>query len=408
MTSPRNLSLAYVGSVVPDRASFDGPAFSRAGNLFQENLIASMEKAGLPFALVLSQRPIRAFPNSRTLWMSTDRTSLASGRSVQLLPFLNLPLLRPITVGLSLVFSLITWKIKQDHDADGVVICYNLTEPSGLFILFAARLIGAKAIAAVLDINIPGQTIAPTLSRRLDFTLQKLLIPRFDGIIVVNRRIAEDFAPKTPYIRVEGGVNQEVLEHFRQSRSRSKNPDDLFTIVSAGSLDEANGFVELLQAFALLESDKYRLRIAGKGPLRSLVEEAATRDPRIEYCGYLPFADVLRLYDTGDILINMRLTHRIDTSYFFPSKTMEYLASGIPVISTCTGHIAEEYSGFCYLLREETPEALAQMIEHVASLEPEARLLGGAKAKEHIRLHNSWEAQGKRIVEFIRTIVTRR
>lgn len=340
--------------------------------------------------------------------MGTDKAYLAGGQFVQFLPFLNLPLLRPLTVGLSLVFWLIIWRAKQNRDADRAIICYNLTEPSGLFILFAARLIGAKAIAAILDINIPGQTITPTLSRRLDFTLQKRLIPRFDGVIVVNKRIAEDFAPKTPYIRVEGGVNQEVLEHFRRSRNGSKKPDDLFTIVSAGSLDEANGFIELLQAFALLKDEKYRLRIAGKGPLKSLVEDAATRDPRVEYCGYLPFADVLRLYDTADILINMRLTHRIDTSYFFPSKTMEYLASGVPVITTCTGHVAEEYFEFCYLLREETPEALAQMIEYVASLDPEERLLRGAKAKEHIRTHNSWEVQGQRIAGFIRATVARR
>ncbi len=31
---------------------------------------------------------------------------------------------------------------------------------------------------------------------------------------------------------------------------------------------------------------------------------------------------------------------------------MEYLASGVPVISTCTGHVEEEFGAFTYLLRE--------------------------------------------------------
>lgn len=397
-----SVALAYVGAVVPDQPAFHTDAFSRAGNMFQENLLVAMKDAGLPASLILSQRPLRAFPNSRTICAAHSRVHL-NGLTISLLPFLNLPFIRPLTVGLVVLVSLLFWGWHQ-RKSNRVVLTFNLTEPSGLFTLVGSRLIGAKAIAAVTDINVPGQTVSATLARRLDFWLQRRLIPRFDGLIVVTKRIIEDFAPDKPFVRIEGGVNGAVLQRFDAHPGKFTGGSP-FTIVAAGSLDEANGFIELLEAFSLLPGDNYCLRIAGAGPLEGMIRRAAEEDVRIQYCGYLPLDEVLALYQTADVLVNMRVTQRIKTDYFFPSKLIEYLASGIPVITTCTGHVEEEYAEIAFLLKDETPEALARIIEHVASMDPRLRAQKGQAAREYIRTRNTWEAQGHRVVEFIRSEV---
>lgn len=401
----KKIALAYVGAVVPDRPPFnDDAAFSRAGNMFQENLLAAMKESGLPPSLILSQRPLRAFPRVSVLWVSAEKAELPNNLSVDLLPFINLPILRPIIVGLAVVAHLIRWSWRQQKETRKVVYTYNLSEPPELFTFIGARLIRAKIIASVNDIYIPGDLVPNTVSRRLDFWLQKKLIPYLDGLVVVSEHIIKDFAPFARFIRIEGGVAQKVLERSAPFASRSKRIDAPFTIVSAGSLTEANGFVALLESFSLLDGKGYRLRIAGTGPLEERVKQAAHEDSRIEYCGYLDFDGVWTLYQSADVLINMRLTKKIKTDYFFPSKIFEYLASAVPVISTCTGHIEEEYADMVFLLREETPLALAQMIEQVAALPFEARARKGQTAREHIRTHNSWEVQGQRVVKFIQAI----
>ena len=396
------IALAYVGSVLPESDVLDQVAFSRAGNMFQENLLAALGGAGIPASLILSQMPIRSFRNSSAIGFLGRSVPLASGMSVRLVPFVNLPYLRPITVGLVVVANLLSWGWQQRDEPNRIVFTYNLTEPSGLFTLVGARLIGAKAIAAVIDVNVPGETVPATWARRLDFWLQRQLIPRFDGIVVVNQQISQDFAPHVPYIRIEGGLQDEVLNRLLAPRACEERTDDTFTIVSVGSLDDFNGFTELLEAFSLIPGKRFRLRIAGDGPLKGSVCQAAARDPRIEYCGYLPFDQVLGLYETADVLINMRLTQRIKTEYFFPSKMMEYLGCGVPVITTCTGHVEEEYGDFVFLLKDEGPRGLAHMIEYVASLDPTIRAEKGKAAQQHIRSHSTWEAQGQRIAEFIR------
>lgn len=400
-SSKSDVALAYIGIVVPDSAEFLNVAFNRAGNMFQENLLMALANAGLPPSIVLSQRPLRSFPRSRTIWCSHSHARLAGNLPVNLVAFVNLPVLRPLTVGLANLINLIRWGWQQRNASYRVVCTYNLTEPPGLFTLIGARLIRAKAIASINDINVPGETVSASLSRRLDFWLQKKLMPRFDGLMVVNQRIIEDFAPQAPFIRLEGGVPESILQHTANLPAALDRAGASFTIVATGTFNEANGFMDILEAFSLLRGDGYRLRIAGTGPLEGVIKQAVEQDSRIEYYGYLSFEQVLALYSTADVLVNMRLTERINTNYFFPSKTLEYLASGVPVITTCTGHIAEAYSDFAFLLRDESPLGLAQMIERVASLDPEARTQKGKAAKDYIRTHNTWELQGRRIVEFI-------
>ena len=68
---------------------------------------------------------------------------------------------------------------------------------------------------------------------------------------------------------------------------------------------------------------------------------------------------------------------------------MECLTSGVPVITTCPGHVAEEYSELAFLLTDESPEALAQMIEHVALLPEDARRGLADKARDYMLQNGS-------------------
>ena len=95
----------------------------------------------------------------------------------------------------------------------------------------------------------------------------------------------------------------------------------------------------------------------------------------------------------------------INTRYFFPSKVLEYLASGRPVISTCTGHVEEEFGPFTFLLREETPEALSAAIEDVERLGHDARSRTGAMARDYVMANKTWSVQGRRVARFIESLV---
>ena len=160
-------------------------------------------------------------------------------------------------------------------------------------------------------------------------------------------------------------------------------------------------FVES-EAMAQLEEPRLRLRIAGQGPMVPAIEEAARHDPRIEYLGFLTFDEIIEVYRRADLLLNLRLTRTIRTKYFFPSKVIEFLASGTPLLTTCPGHVRTEFGDVSYLLEDETPRALAQQLRAILDIPREERLERAMKGKKQILRTHSWKAQGKKVANFIR------
>jgi glycosyltransferase involved in cell wall biosynthesis len=349
------IALAFVGTVVPDEPRFRSTAFSWAAQMYQKQLLVGLKRAGMPASLIISAMPIsshRHGKEGRIIWMVGGTAHLPEGFAVRLISFINITPLKQICIGAGTLYELLRWGWRNRRARSRVVYAYNLSVPPGVFTLLGARLIRAKAVVSLCDIDVPGETVPEGFYWKLDYRLQQWLIPRFDGHAVVSDAIARDFLPGKPHVRLEGGISEEILEKTKQSRQVPDDKAGTFVITAVGRLDETNGVPEILKAFATLRGERYRLRIAGAGPLEEHVREAATRDTRIEFLGLLSFDDVLELYNSSDVLINMRMTRSRDTRYFFPSKMMEYLASGVPVISTCTGHVEEEFGGFAYLLKE--------------------------------------------------------
>ncbi len=400
-----DVALVFVGAIVPEKPAFHTAAFSRSGQTYQREMLEGLRRAGLPASEIISIVPIPAYPKSNRLWIGACREEIIEGSEVRLVDFFNVSPVKQLMIGFLTVIELLRWGWRKRKTPNRVVFTYNLTVPPGIFTLIGAKLIGAKAVVALCDIDVPGQTAPSGFIWRLNHWMQKRLIPLFDGHIVAAEAIAQDFLANRPYVRVEGGISQQFVSLTSDIIDPGTIWGGPFRIGFAGRIDETNGLPLLLEAFSLLEGDQYRLHIAGGGPLEGQVREAAANDSRIEYLGFISVSEVLQLYKNSDVLVNMRITEKLDTRYFFPGKMMEYLASGTPVITTCTGHTEEEFGDFTYLLRDETARGLAEIIRSAASLPPEVRGNLGRRAQEYMALHKTWDAQAKKVASFIREVV---
>jgi glycosyltransferase involved in cell wall biosynthesis len=405
--SPRlcGVALAFVGAIVPENPAFQTAAFSRAGQIYQREMLEGLRRAGLPASEIVSIIPIPSYPRSDRLWIGPCREEIIEDTEVRLLPFLNVSPVKQIMIGFCTVIELIRWGWRNRRAPSRVVFTYNLTVPPGFFTLLGAKLIGAKAVVALCDIDVPGQTVPFSLPWRVNYWIQRKLIPHFDGHVVAADAIADDFLANRQYVRVEGGIAEQRVSSTRDPIKPERPPNHSFRVGFAGRIDETNGIPTLLEAFSLLEGDQYRLCVAGAGPLEQQVRDAASKDSRIEYKGLIPLDQVLALYSSSDVLINMRITNSRNTRYFFPSKMIEYLASGTPVISTCTGHVEKEFGDFVYLLRDETAKGLAEIIRHVAGLDPEVREKLGQRAREYMAMHKTWDSQAKKVAQFVLGVV---
>jgi glycosyltransferase involved in cell wall biosynthesis len=400
------LELAYVGPVVPDREPFNSPPFSRSGNLWQAQLLEGMKRAGLRPGLILSFVTASTSAPGRRLWVGGGLVTDDAGNRIRLIGFPNITPLKQLWLGISAFLRLAWWSFRR-LGRPRVIHAYNLSVPPGLFLWLAARLTGAGFSASLNDVDIPGQTVPDRLFFRLDYRLQRFLIPRLDARVVVADAIAQDLAPGKHFLRLEGGVGQDLVALVSRSRKDRASAGGAFRIVAVGRLNEINAFDLILAAMEQLRDVDVRLDIAGDGPLAGRVEEAARADARIRSHGFLSLERILDLYAAADLVLVIRRTGPA-TRYFFPGKLMEAMLSGVPVLATGTGHLEEEYGPFLYLLRDETANGLAARIREIAAIPGETRMELGAKAGAMMVSSKSWEIQARRFVDYLERHLDRR
>jgi glycosyltransferase involved in cell wall biosynthesis len=122
---------------------------------------------------------------------------------------------------------------------------------------------------------------------------------------------------------------------------------------------------------------------------------------RLRYLGKLSRPDLLATYNAADVLVNPHSTVLLTARYVFPSKLLEYLASGRPVITTATPEIAADYGDLCTVLDREEPQALADAIMRVAAMPAVDRLARAAEARVAVIERCAWSRQGQRLVRFL-------
>lgn len=396
---------AFVGSVLPEALCKESVACHAAGNKFQIELLKAIQSiSGLP-VFVLSTFPVGVFPKSRRVVATPREVTVRDGMSGWMIPFINILFLKQITIGVAnfLFLSVWLWKNRKKRR---LLLVYNLYPPMSLPVLLAARLFGATSIAVVpdfphnLSFNFRGLRGA---LQRLNVWLEATSLSRFTGIIPLTRYISDDFAPKHRALVMEGGVSDEEAD--AESAPQVKRPESPETVcLFSGTLSDVNGIALLLDAFCLIPDPTFRLWILGRGPLEHLVRKAAADDTRIVYWGFVPNAEVMRLQRQATLLLNARPTDQLIARYTFPSKLLEYMLSGRPVLSTALPGIPDEYHQFIHVLLEANPEALAAMIQRICS-RPAAELDEFGKCSRAFVLGNkTWTQQGKRVFEFLETL----
>lgn len=397
--------VAFVGGVVPDGARFRTSAYSEAGNASQSRLIRALLEHGIPVDIVISFVPVPSFPGSRCLYRRAENGAI-EGVPAALLPFVNLMPLKFAHLGWG-IFRRVAWWSWRHRGRPRVVHMYNVGRPPGLFAYAAARLTGAAVTASLYDIGVLGRDEPDTLWQRLSMLLTRWLVPRLDERVVITPAIERDFARGQPCVVVDGGVTEEWLDRFDDGAPAAATAGRC-TFLLAGSLWEINGVKLVLEAFSRLKEPAFTLLIAGRGGLEPLVSRAAAGDARIQPLGFLDAPALAEAYRRADVLLNIRLTQSNPAPYHFPSKLIEYLATGRTVISTAAAHIRDEYGAFCLLLEREEPDALAALMRRAAGMSAGERATLGRRARDYVRGRKTWTVQVEQIAGALARAAARR
>lgn len=138
-------------------------------------------------------------------------------------------------------------------------------------------------------------------------------------------------------------------------------------------------------------------QIAMVGPVVKIDRATLPHNPNIHYFGQRPYS-ALPSYLTGWDVCIMPFARNRSTEFISPTKTLEYMSAGKPIVSTPITDVAEPYGDIVYL--GATPEEFIKSCERALAAGAEERNLRRERMRE-VLSGTSWEKTASRMDELI-------
>ena len=216
-----------------------------------------------------------------------------------------------------------------------------------------------------------------------------------DKYILLTRPMADILNAKYNFCVIDGLVNT----NFSVQANLKKDNILLYT----GSIDKVFGIDKLVELMKYLPSD-YQLWICGTGDYQSTLKEIIKRDSRIKYFGFVSKEESIQKQVTAKLLINPREDIGEYVKYSFPSKTLEYLQSGTPIIMHKLSCLSDEYDDYIYYFSSNFPQQMACDIKKICELPDELLNKRGCLAKEFVNNSKNCKQQVKKIINMVEEI----
>lgn len=313
--------------------------------------------------------------------------------------FINLPILRHVCLFLSAFFNTMKWGMKRRQEK--VVICDVLNISLCMGALWASKIVGVKCVGVMTDM--PGLMVGTQHRKfmgRIIAAINKSYLSGFTHYVFLTEPMNQVINRyKRPYIVMEGLVDMEMVHNSTSVETRVQ---DYRTIMYAGGLHEKYGLKMLVDAFMQLPYTDIQLSLYGSGPMDSYIKECAIKDKRVVFYGVRPNEEIVAAEQQSTLLVNPRPTHKEFTKYSFPSKNMEYMVSGTPLLTTALPGMPKEYYDYVYIFTNETTAGYQNSLNTVLSIPKNDLVEKGTTAKAFVLKYKNNVIQAKRIIELLR------
>ena len=214
---------------------------------------------------------------------------------------------------------------------------------------------------------------------------ERRLLEKADLVFTGGQSLYE--AKKDKHARVFAFPSSIDVEHFRQARTITDEPADEKAIPHprlgyCGVIDERMD-IGLLDEMAEKRPDWQFVMI---GPVVKIAEEELPRRANIHYLGGKNYQD-LPAYLAGWDVALMPFAMNESTRYISPTKTPEYLAAGLPVVSTPIRDVVRPYGEQGLVEIASTAEEFIETCGKILDEDFSDKL---RRADEFLS-HNSWD-----------------
>jgi glycosyltransferase involved in cell wall biosynthesis len=343
---------------------------------------------------------------TKQIFFHRESESYRGKYKVSYLSFINLAILQEISYIFSSISQALRWAKKTKGSGKrAVLIELNNYLPVVLGNMIVCKLKGIHLSTYMHDANIDlynddAISRLPQPKRSLIRLYLKAVThieKNFDSYVYIAQGMNEVVNKKSkPHITIGGIYNSNDLSVEAQPKYNA--------IMYAGSLHRKYGIEKILDVFEGIDDPSLQLWICGMGEVEQEVREAAKRDVRITYFGFLPRDEVLRKERSARLLVNMRNPSLGYTKRSFPGKVMEYMVSGTPLLSTKIRGITDAFYQHIYHIDGyDTTKIRDALLKTLSKPDNELRDFGKG-AREFVINNASGTIQSKKILDFLRSL----
>lgn len=332
----------------------------------------------------ISAIPISQEISKKRIWI--NKREKEENIVYKYIPFINFKYIRQICIMIGTFFMVLKKALIKKKEV--VFICDILNTTISFVTLMISKIFKVTCVGIVTDL--PEDMLKTN-------RLNKILENNFDLYVLLTEQMNEKInKKKKPYIVIEGIVdpNMDSRDNLIENKYSSK------VCIYAGGLYEKYGVKTLVDAFKEVTVKDAKLHIYGNGELEEYIKNLDNE--KIKYFGVVENDKIVEEELKATLLINPRFTHEEYTKYSFPSKNMEYMVSGTPVLTTKLPGIPEEYFEYIYFFEEENVNGYAKKIDEILNKTQKEIIEKGKNAKNFVIKNKNNVIQVKKILKFIK------
>jgi len=372
-----------------------------ATNTYQWNIIKGLDKILDRPVDILNVLPVGTFPKYfNDLRLKTKKWSHSPNAHDLEIGSMNVVFLKQIKRTISCKMAIKKW-LKDNHDHDKNIIIYSTYLP---FLQVITKISDEVNITLIVT-DIPEYYDLATSNSRIKKLLRLInnrfiyqSLKRIDNFVILTEQMKEPLSiGQRPYIVIEGLVDSDNIVTYNNEPTKVNKKIILYT----GTLNFKFGIMDLINGFSVIDKTQYELWICGSGEAEKEIINRAKSNSKIKYLGYVAKKEIYDLQQKATVLINPRTNYGEYTKYSFPSKTMEYMLSGRPVLMYKLDGIPDEYDPYLYYINDNQPKNFANRIMEICE-KPQNELDDfGEMARQFVLGEKNCMVQAKKIIDMI-------
>ena len=280
--------------------------------------------------------------------------------------------------------------LRDARKGNTAVVCDVLNASVAYGASLAAKIMHIPCIGIVTDLP----ELMVTGTRKNHVKLVRKVLNNCTGYVPLTEAMNDSINPKhKPYVVIEGlcDINMKLAE--------KKVVGEIRKCMYAGLLDARYGVKAMVEGFLLAKVPNAELHIYGSGSYVDELKEIANIHHEVIYHGVVMNEEVVSAELEACILVNPRPTNEEFTKYSFPSKNMEYMASGTPVLTTKLPGMPADYYPYVYLIEDESIEGMAKAYREVLGKTDEELCEKGYQARQFVLTEKNNVVQARKIID---------